>query len=316
MLFESLESRCHLSADPLVGASSVGIHMGLDGKTLQVTTLDADNIVRMWKEGRYLQIDVRASAFDNLGNPIVARQQNRYDYAKIRKIIIDVGAGDDSVEISKKVAINAVVHGGPGSDGIITGSGNDSLYGDAGEDYLTGGAGDDFIDGGEGDDHLTAIGGNDAVWGNLGNDRITVASFGHRINGGPGRDTATLRDAPNRLERIERFTQNDFDLVPVASAPQARIESVDISDKGVVSMDVFSNGIRYAYSIGLQHNTGKVNVNLLPYRFVEPTAGGHVASIQTQTISLGKLSSDYNTIILKVSGVEVDRATLWYASAG
>ncbi len=309
MLIESLESRCHFAADPLAGASSVGIHMGLEGSTLRITTLDADNVVRIWKEGCYLQLDVRSAAFDNQGNPISARQQNRYDCVKIRKIIIDAGAGNDSIEISRKIKADATVYGGAGSDGITTGSGNDKIYGGYGIDFLTGNAGDDFIDGGDGDDHIWATSGNDAIWGNTGNDRLFVETFGHRINGGPGRDTATLRDVPARIERVERFTENDYDLVPVATSPHARIEAVNVSSKGVVSMDVFSNGIRYAYAIGLQHNTGRVNVNLLPYRHIEP-AGSIVTYVPTQTISLGKLGSDYNTIILRVSGVEVDRASL------
>jgi hypothetical protein len=309
MLIESLESRCHFAADPLAGASSVGIHMGFEGSTLRITTLDADNVVRVWKDGIYLQLDIRSSAFDNRGNPISARQQNRYDYDKVRKIVIDAGAGNDSIEISSKIKAHATVYGGAGLDGITTGSGNDKIYGGDGTDYLTGNAGDDFLDGGDGDDYLRAIGGNDSLWGNTGNDRLIVESLGHRINGGPGRDTATLRDAPTRIERVERFTQEDYDLVPVASAPHARIEAVNVSSKGVVSMDVFGNGIRYAYTVGLQHNTGRVNVNLLPYRFIEP-AGSIVTYVQTQTISLGKLGSDYNTIILRVSGVEVDRASL------
>ncbi len=303
-MFESLESRSMLASDPFAGASSVAIHMERKGDTVRITTLSADNTILVYKDGRHMRIDVSAAAFNNEGQPINAKQQNQYDLDKIRKIEIKSGAGNDIIDVSSRIKADVIVDAGPGSDTVSTGSGNDTIYGGDGLDYLVGNAGDDFIDGGAGDDRITATGGTDEIWGNLGDDRITVATLGHRVNGGPGRDTATLRDAPLTLVRVERFTQNALDLVPAATTPQARIQAISLSNTGASNMFVSSAGNRYAYTVQKKSATGTVIVNLLPYTYV-----GTSSATSTQQIPLGKIGTGYNTFVLRANGREIDRTT-------
>lgn len=300
MLIESLESRQFLAADPLAGASSVGIHMRHEGYTLRVTTLSADNTLRVWKENRYVRIDVSGSAYDNNGNPISSRQENMFDADKIRKIVIDTGAGNDTVEVSGRIKSHVTVYAGQGSDTVSTGAGNDQLFGGDDLDYLVGNAGDDFIDGGNGDDRITATGGTDEVWGNLGHDRLTVASFGHFINGGAGSDIATLRDAPQSVVRVERYTQHGFDLIPSAVQTDG-IAGVTVSPSRGVNLDLFTHGQRFAYTVSRGENTGRVDVSLLGYRTViDPHT--IVEYAPTQTIYLGRFQPGDYTIRVHAAG--------------
>jgi Ca2+-binding RTX toxin-like protein len=85
------------------------------------------------------------------------------------KIIVYGGAGDDTIRISNKVDVDAIIYGGLGNDCIYGGSGNDRLYGGDGDDWLFGGRGNDRLFGGFGRDRLKDGPGNDFL----------VHGFGH-----------------------------------------------------------------------------------------------------------------------------------------
>jgi len=70
------------------------------------------------------------------------------------KIIVYGRAGDDTVRISAKVNVNAIIYGGSGNDRLYGGKGNDRLCGGRGHDRLFGGFGKDRLKGGSGNDLL------------------------------------------------------------------------------------------------------------------------------------------------------------------
>jgi hypothetical protein len=130
--------------------------------------------------------------------------------AKVKKLVINGGKGDDTITVdlgSQVLAcvINggagtdtitcpdsgAVVHGNAGDDVINGGAGTDTLYGDAGNDTINGGAGNDKIRGGAGDDTLNGGDGDDAIYGDAGNDTLDGGAGNDKIDGGAGNDTLT-----------------------------------------------------------------------------------------------------------------------------
>lgn len=100
----------------------------------------------------------------------VTRTTN-FDTARVRQIVIKLLKGSDTLTMGK-VAIPALIQGGPGGDRLSAGRGNDTIFGNGGDDYIFGSFGRDLIDGGsEGDDML----------------------------GGPDRDTVDYRTRTNPL---------------------------------------------------------------------------------------------------------------------
>jgi Ca2+-binding RTX toxin-like protein len=89
----------------------------------------------------------------------------------LREVIVDAGAGDDTVSV--ETAININVQGGDGNDSITGVGGNDVFEGDAGNDTLSGGGGDDYLNGG--DPNATDTG-DDMLLGGSGNDTSAAAA--------------------------------------------------------------------------------------------------------------------------------------------
>jgi Ca2+-binding RTX toxin-like protein len=80
------------------------------------------------------------------------RTTTNLDIVKVKKIVVNAGAGTDTI-ILGKTPIPAFVRGGRGNDVISGGFANDSLFGEGGDDYLNGSDGKDRLDGGtEGDE--------------------------------------------------------------------------------------------------------------------------------------------------------------------
>lgn len=107
-----------------------------------------------------------------------------YRFADVAQMIIDAGAGNDTITFDVELgnpgfktvlrggAGDDVIHGsngadnisgGDGNDWINAGAGNDTLYGDAGDDRLFGDAGRDYLNGGAGVDLLRGGDGQDRI---------------------------------------------------------------------------------------------------------------------------------------------------------
>ncbi|MEH2513014.1 Ca2+-binding RTX toxin-like protein [Nitrobacteraceae bacterium AZCC 1564] len=88
--------------------------------------------------------------------------------------VIDAGDGDDQIYMSSSVV---------GGDDVITGgAGNDTIYG---------GLGNDKLDGGEGNDTLSGEDGNDILDGGDGDDTL-IAGAGDTVLGGAGNDVINV----------------------------------------------------------------------------------------------------------------------------
>jgi Ca2+-binding RTX toxin-like protein len=120
---------------------------------------------------------------------------------------IDMGAGDDHLNLYVGAVVNGKIllgdgndlvtatsssafdiDGGDGNDQIFLDAGDDTVRGGAGNDTIYSGAGDDFIDGGDGDDVLYGEAGNDTIHGGAGNDVISGGAGDDTIYGGAGND--------------------------------------------------------------------------------------------------------------------------------
>ncbi|HUE71253.1 MAG TPA: hypothetical protein VMP01_10240 [Pirellulaceae bacterium] len=106
----------------------------------------------------------------------------------VQAIVIDAGAGNDTVVIAGNIRIDAEIFGGEGNDTLIGGKGNDILSGDAGNDTLIGNGGDDVLSGGDGRDVLIGGNGNDLLDGGAGNDVLIGGNGNDQLSGGEGSD--------------------------------------------------------------------------------------------------------------------------------
>lgn len=107
--------------------------------------------------------------------------------------VIRLGAGDDT--LASTSAGSFVVEGGDGNDTVsmyytIFG-GDDVLYGGAGDDSLYGGLGEDRIEGGLDNDILFGEAGDDLILGGAGNDTIDGGADDDVLFGDAGNDTIT-----------------------------------------------------------------------------------------------------------------------------
>jgi Ca2+-binding RTX toxin-like protein len=117
----------------------------------------------------------------------------------VEKIIIDAGAGNDSITIS---ALSAhVLWILPPSSFIYGGEGNDTISG--GDDY------GDHIEGGAGDDVLDGRGGADELFGGLGNDTLNGGDSVDGLDGGAGDDVMNGGAGNDVLRGAEGHDQLD-----------------------------------------------------------------------------------------------------------
>ena len=129
---------------------------------------------------------------------VVNKTTQDFVLTDVTQISIDVGNGNDRVEISDAVVIDAVIVGGRGNDWLRGGGGNDTISGNAGNDHVDGGLGNDLLNGdagndkvvgGDGDDELHGGAGQDGLWGGAGNDSLFGEAGHDRLSGGDGNDS-------------------------------------------------------------------------------------------------------------------------------
>uniref|UniRef100_E6VL91 5'-Nucleotidase domain protein n=1 Tax=Rhodopseudomonas palustris (strain DX-1) TaxID=652103 RepID=E6VL91_RHOPX len=117
---------------------------------------------------------------------------------------IDMGAGNDQVNLYVGAAVTGTILLGAGDDVALStaaggfvidgGAGSDTIamdYTYGGDDVLVGGDGDDYIYAGAGNDQLDGGADNDTLFGNDGDDLIRGGAGDDTIDGGAGADTAT-----------------------------------------------------------------------------------------------------------------------------
>lgn len=131
MFFESLESRRMMSA----ALNSHG--------SLVITGTDHDDVVSIRKRDHTLVV-------------IENGTETLFDASKVRRIVANLGGGNDQFAAHTCSRKRMVVDGGDGDDDIRTGFGNDEINGGAGNDAINGSHGDDDLTGGAGEDIIDA----------------------------------------------------------------------------------------------------------------------------------------------------------------
>ncbi|MGB0800046.1 MAG: sulfatase, partial [Planktomarina sp.] len=123
---------------------------------------------------------------------VVGHPDSPMNFETSERVRVDVrGSRGDDVMIGSKYA-NAMFHGGPGNDLLMTKAENktkNKFFGGSGNDTLIGGAGRDYLDGGTGDDIIHGNTNNNVLIGGHGNDQIFDGDGGSEIHTGPGRNT-------------------------------------------------------------------------------------------------------------------------------
>ena len=200
-MIESLERRQFLSASLTRGI-------------LKVTGTAHSETIRVRESGTRLIVAVGSVSSD-------------FTAAKVKKLVIDAGRGDDLVipdatsSTTTTALALAVTSATVRNTTLLGGSGDDTLIGAAGVDFLNGGAGDDSLDGGSGNDILIGSTGDDTLRGGSGDDSI---------HGNTGANRALTEDTDDVL---------DCDLIDPANA----FVPIAIEDLGL-TITVEATGLR------------------------------------------------------------------------
>ena len=122
-----------------------------------------------------------------------------FSAADVHELHIDVGQGNDRVEIGGGVLIDAWINGGVGNDDLRGGGGNDHIVGDRGNDKIAGGDGNDALDGGDGQDQVGGGAGDDDILGGAGHDLLSGGAGNDHLDGGAGKDHLAGDDGDDTL---------------------------------------------------------------------------------------------------------------------
>ncbi|MBF0462099.1 MAG: hypothetical protein HQL87_11950, partial [Magnetococcales bacterium] len=147
---------------------------------------------------------------DSAENWIVSGNHNKVDvefmgfvesFTNVNKVVVDLGAGNDTLNASALNAVPVLAYGGSGDDTILLGSGGGMAMDTEGNNtlralatgtapvYLIGGRGDDKLYGGMGDDVLYGGAGNNELSGGGGDDTLYAVQGINKLTGGDGVDT-------------------------------------------------------------------------------------------------------------------------------
>jgi len=187
-------------------AHSDSAYAAVPNQTVQVTTLDNEvpppgsavllpnlnvpgtQMLVVTGTSKSDHITINTDANGNLVVKINKQADTIFAAAGVSRIVVNGMGGNDHIEISSSVTIDAELNGGAGNDHIFGGSGNDLLIGGAGNDHLNGGAGNDILHGDQGNDKLEGGDGNDILVGGAGNDHLIGGAGLDMLIGGAGND--------------------------------------------------------------------------------------------------------------------------------
>lgn len=103
-------------------------------------------------------------------------------------LVIRAGDGNDTIAVDANVTVNLRLEGGAGDDTVRGGGGHDKIEGGDGNDRINGGGGNDYVNGSLGDDRLSGDDGNDTVYGGDGADEIHGNAGDDYLEGSRGND--------------------------------------------------------------------------------------------------------------------------------
>jgi Ca2+-binding RTX toxin-like protein len=131
----------------------------------------------------------------------VGSLEQKVDYSKVTKIVVNALGGNDVVEFNQRnpITVGVEVSAGTGNDTVEATAGRDTLYGGGGNDFLDGREGSDSIFGENGNDKLEGKGGNDSLYGGNGDDYIQGQAGDDLIRGNAGHDDIIGGSGRNRI---------------------------------------------------------------------------------------------------------------------
>jgi Ca2+-binding RTX toxin-like protein len=153
-------------------------------KDVVVTTGAATDRIRVSRDGAAYVLQASTGLTAGNGCAIVSPTVVRCPVAGVTAVVVDAGAGNDTVTVDPGVS-RTFLRGGPGDDMIFGGEGSDELQGGPGVDWL---------------------------WGNTGNDSFRADSTdddADMMEGGDGHDIADYRDRTAALSVTLDFERND-----------------------------------------------------------------------------------------------------------
>jgi Ca2+-binding RTX toxin-like protein len=169
------------------GGTSAATALSIDGPGNEPVILrDSDDIVSVSGTS---SPDTAALAYSGSSLVIAIDGETESFSGPFLGINIDLGNGNDSINIGTGMPSVSVI-GGDGNDTIIAANGEaNTLDGGMGDDSVVGGNGNDIILGGQGDDTLLAGSGLATLDAGKGADSLTAGSGNDLLNGGNGADT-------------------------------------------------------------------------------------------------------------------------------
>jgi Ca2+-binding RTX toxin-like protein len=195
----SLTERCEPPTATVAGPS-VSRAASIDGSgSLSVLGTAADDAISLsMQSGAYVASDA--------GNPFPAANvegctpsgDSAICAAGVQTILIDAGAGNDTVVVDESVpaSVEVRIEGGPGADRLRGGPGGDVIEAgdDSDPDVLEGGPGDDALIGARTDFHVPVHSGKSTMIGGPGDDVMVGGDpcEGDLYDGGPGNDDANF----------------------------------------------------------------------------------------------------------------------------
>jgi|GEM_PF-3447295 len=150
----------------LTGTQSLKLSAGSDGHVVALINNSANAAAATFLASDLRMLTVNGGTGANRID-LSAVQTNQF--ANLSRVVVDAGAGNDTVIGS---GLNDSVIGGAGNDSLLGGDGRDTLQGGAGLDILNGEAGDDSLNGDADLDTLTGGVGNDTLDGGAGVDLL------------------------------------------------------------------------------------------------------------------------------------------------
>jgi len=186
---ETLETR-RLLAAPVVTVSSC---------TATVTGTDGDDNIAVSYVIQSQTVMLQFTLNDS---------QDTADPAVVNKIVINSGAGNDTISVlpsatDSQPVIPASVDAGIGNDVITTSNANDTIDAGAGDDTVFAGLGDDSVFGGDGNDKILGNDGHDTLSGGANKDTILGGLGNDRLNGNGGNDRLFGEAGADRLYGYE-----------------------------------------------------------------------------------------------------------------
>jgi Ca2+-binding RTX toxin-like protein len=197
---------------------------------VQATLTNGNLLITGSRNNDHVEVSLR-----NDGQQIVVRAGGQrigmFAMADVATIQFNGFAGNDRIEISKRITATAILDGGAGHDVLIGGGGNDILLGGPDNDVLVGRRGRDILIGGDGRDVL--IGG--------GHDDLLI-----------GGSTAYDTDTTALMQILTEWTSTDSYNTRVAKLRAGsgvpKLDAMTVSDDGVRDILVGGRGLDWFFA--------------------------------------------------------------------